>query len=211
MKKIHYSNGYGGQLNYHTLCGKEIHSHDEKEQATIHPELVTCTTCKKTKEWIEDSKPLTSGIKHRIFIESDIIHASEISRAQDDVAELCDAKGEKYVRRVFTQILDRAWHDLEKTWAAVKAADEIYAVTSLIPLSGGSYIGAPVIFNGMCEKAIKENVTGKDVYILNSLKNINWYMIKTDVMKKAFSKNNLFMYDDNYDLVKIDINKIKFK
>jgi hypothetical protein len=106
--------------------------------------------------------------------------------------------------------LDYAWHDLENTWAAVKISDEIYATSSLMPLTGGSYIGAPVIFNGMCERAVKENVTGKSVIILNTLENIEWGMIDMKIMKKAFKDNDLYMYDENYDnLVKVDIKKLK--
>lgn len=81
---------------------------------------------------------------------------------------------------------------IEKTWKAVKLADEIWAKSSLMPLSGSSYTGAPVIFNGMCERAIKENVTGKSVFILSNLKYINWYMINVKVMKQAFNENDLF-------------------
>jgi hypothetical protein len=35
MKTIHYTEGYGGKLNYITICGKEISSHSEKEKATL--------------------------------------------------------------------------------------------------------------------------------------------------------------------------------
>lgn len=209
--ETHYTNGYGGKLNYLTICGKEIHSHSEKEEATIHTEKVTCKKCLESKEWIEDSKTLHAGIKNRIFIESDILHADALRSAQRTVAGFAAEKKEKYVRRVFSKILDRAWHNLDQTWSFVKSADEIYAESSLMPLIGGSYTGAPVIFNGMCERAVKENITGKDVYILNNLKNVNWDMIKVDLMKKAFKNNNLFMYDDNFDIVKVDISKIKKK
>lgn len=80
-----------------------------------------------------------------------------------------------------------------------------------MPLSGGSYMGAPVIFNGMCERAIKEGIEGKSVFILNSIKNINWYMIYIPIMQKTFEKNNLYMYDENYDMKKVDTSKIRKK
>lgn len=212
IKKVHYTVGYGGKLNYVTTCGEEIHSHSDTDGASIDPMKVTCKKCLSTKEWAEDYGHSTgvtkTDIKRRIYLESDILHASELERAQRSVSRLCDEKKVEYIRRVFAEVLDGAWHDLEKTWAAVKKADEIYSDSSLMPLVGGSYMGAPVIFNGMCERAIKEDVRGKDVYILSSLKNINWYMIKLDVMKKAFKHNNLFMYNDDYEITKVDVSKI---
>lgn len=213
MKTIHYTAGYGGKYNYRTACGEEIHSHSDTDGATVNPSEVDCKKCRRTKEWIEDlghsSGETKTDIKRRIYIESDILHEDEFRDAQRTVARLCKHKSEKYIKRVFAEVLDGAWHDLEKTWQAVKNADEIYATSSLVPLCGNSYMGAPVIFNGMCERALKENVIGKDVYILNSLKNINWYMIKIPIMKKAFTKNNLFMYNDEYEMVKVDIKTIK--
>lgn len=215
MKITHYTLGYGGKLNYHTICGKEIHSHSDTESASIDPEKVTCKDCRKVKEWITDLNDKNTNpadIKRRIFIESDVLHASALQSAQWEVEEFCEQKGEKHVRRVFSDILDYAWHDLEKTWEAVKKADEIYADSALMPLSGGSYNGAPVIFNGMCERAIKEGVTGKSVIILRPLKEINWGMIDGKVMKKAFVKNKLFMYaEDRTNLIQIDVKKLKVK
>lgn len=215
MKNTHYTVGYGGNYNYRTTCGKEIHSHSDTEDATINPSEVNCKKCRCTKEWLEDfghsTGEVNTDIKRRIYIESDILHENEFRDAQRSVAQLCTDKSEKYIKRVFSEVLDYAWHDLEKTWQAVKNADEIYATSSLIPLSGGSYMGAPVIFNGMCERALKENIIGKDVYILNSIENIEWYMIDIPLMKKAFTKNRLFMYDTKYDMVKVNVSKIKKK
>lgn len=212
MKIVHYTVGYGGKFNYVTTCGKEIHSHSETETASVDPAEVNCEGCKSEKEWKDDFGYSTGQIKEgvrRIFIESDILHADELRSAQRRVSELCEEKGDKCTRRVFAEVLDYAWHDLEKTWSAVKRADEIYADSSLMPLSGGSYRGAPVIFNGMCDRAIKEGIEGKSVFILNNIKNINWYMIDISLMKKAFTKNSLFMYNDEYDMVKVNVKKIK--
>lgn len=213
MKKvIHYTEGYGGKLNYFTTCGKEIHSHSDKDDAVIDPAKVTCEDCKKTKQWKEDSfeaANINPDIKRRIFIESDILHTSALHCAQLEVSRILEEKNVKHTTRVFSEVFDYAWHDLNKLWEAVKKADEIYADSSLMPLTGGSYSGAPVIFNGMCERAIKENITGKDIYILNELKRIHWDMIKIPIMKKAFKKNNLFMYDENYNIVKVDVQGIK--
>lgn len=211
MKAIHYSrSGYNGDYTHTSICGKKI----KGDAVSVSPENATCKKCLEHPNFIIDfghsSGKTKTTIKRRIFLESDILQADEFHSAQREVSQLVSAKGFKCVGRVFSQVLDFAWHDLEKTWAAVKNADEIYAVSSLIPLSGGSYIGAPVIFNGMCERAIKENVTGKSVYILNQLKNIDWYMIDLDLMKKTFKENDLYMYDDDYEnLIKVDVTKVK--
>jgi hypothetical protein len=211
-KIIHYTHGYGGKLNYLTICGLEIHSHSDTDGATIDPVEVSCKKCRKTAEWIEDYGYSTgetkTDIKRRIFIESDILHADELERAQRQVYRLCNDNGVKHIRRVFDEVLDHAWHHLEKTWEAVKKADEIYADSSLMPLCGGSYMGAPVIFNGMMERAIKEKITGKSVVILNSLKNINWYMIKLNLMEEAFFGNKLLMYDEERNLIEVDVKRV---
>lgn len=210
-KEIHYTRtGYNGDYTYDSICGKKV----KGENISVNPEKTTCTKClahsnHKTdlNEW--QGKGNTS-LKRRIFIESDILKADELRGAQREAYELSEQMGEKCIERVFSQVLDFAWHDLETTWNAVKNADEIYADSSLMPLSGGSYNGAPVIFNGMCERAVKEGVKGKKVIILNSLKNIYWHMIDLKVMKQAFKNNDLYMYDENHDkLIKVDVKKIK--
>jgi len=212
-KTIHYSRtGYNGGYTYTSVCGKEVKTHQDSEESSIHPDEANCEKCKASKEYkadLQESKETKNGIKRRIYIESDILQADEFRDAQSDVSRFAKDKGLKVVDRVFSQVLDYAWHDLEKTWDAVRKADEVYAVSSLIPLSGGSYMGAPVIFNGMCERAVKEKITGKSIIILNKLKNINWYMIDVDLMKKAFSENAFYMYDDDYELTEIDVSKIK--
>lgn len=206
---IHYTRtGYNGDFTYDSICGKKV------KNAYSSPEKTTCKKCLETPTFKSDLNEWTgkgdTTVKRRIFIESDILQADELCSAQGEVADFLDEKKIKYIDRVFSQVLDFAWHDLEKTWAAVKQADEIYATSSLMPLTGNSYMGAPVIFNGMCERAIKENVTGKSVIILNSLKNIYWGMINLKVMKKAFKKNDLYMYDENHDkLIKVNVSKIK--
>lgn len=207
-KIIHYALGYGGNLNYNCICGKEIHSHSKEESARIDLSLVDCPDCLENKIYLQDLAEVNSSdFKRRIYIESDILSSTELRSAQRDVRNIIGDKSTAS-RRVFNEILDFAWHNLEKTWVAVKKADEIYATSSLMPLCGNSYMGAPVIFNGMCERAVKENITGKDIYILNSLEYINWYMIDIPLMKKAFEKNNLFMYDDKYEMSKIDVTNI---
>lgn len=214
MKTIHYSReGYEGNYVYASVCGKKVKTHQDHEESTVHPEKANCKKCMQSAEYKTDLADSTGkgdpSIKKRIFIESDILQAEELRSAQREVFDLAKSKGLRCVDRVFSQVLDFAWHDLEKTWAAVKSADEVYSDSSLMPLTGGSYIGAPVIFNGMCERAIKEKVEGKSVYILNYLKNIYWGMIDIKLMKQAFKKNSLYMYDEQHNLVKVDVSKVK--
>jgi len=210
-KIIHYTRtGYNGDLTYDSICGKKIKSID----ISISPENTTCPKCLAHADHkIDLNDQLGKGdisIKRRIFIESDILQGHELRRAQRAVSGFAKDKNLKCVDRVFSEILDYAWHDLEKTWSAVKKADEIYADSSLMPLSGGSYMGAPVIFNGMCERAVKEGLIGKSVIILNTLDNIYWDMIDLKLMKQAFKKNDLYMYDETHEnIVKIDVSKIK--
>jgi len=210
MKIVHYSRtGYNGDYTYTSVCGKNVHTHKDNEEISVSPELANCKECLATSEYKADTSEAKSGIKIRIYIESDILHASEFRSAQREVLDFAKEQGLECVDRVFSKVLDRAWHNLESTWQAVKDADEIYATSSLIPLCGDPRMGAPVIFNGMCERAVKEKITGKSVIILNKLENINWDYIDIAMMKKAFKANSLFMQDDNFDLVKIEVSKIK--
>lgn len=211
MKIIHYSRtGYNGNYNYSSVCGKLVKTHQDNQESSIYPELANCKKCIATKEFKADTAKIPDGIKVRIYIESDILHADEFRRAQREVISFAKAQGLKCVDRAFSKVLEFAWHDLEGTWKAVKDADEIYSTSSLMPLCGNSYMGAPVIFDGMCERAIKEKITGKSVIILNHLSNICWDYIDIGIMKKAFKKNELYMYDDTGEgIIKIDISKIK--
>jgi hypothetical protein len=213
-KVIHYTWGYGGNLNYNTICGKDIHSHSDTEGADIDPTKVTCDKCKSTDEWKIDHGHATgetkTDIKRRIYIESDIVSASELRRAQNKIGRTLEEQNIKFVPRVFSEVLDFAWHDLPKTWEAVKKADEIYAMSSLMPLIGGSYSGAPVIFNAMCENAIGEGIKGKSVYILSLFNDIHWDMIDLNLLQDVFSEDNsLYMYDEDYDLFRVDSHDIE--
>lgn len=214
MEIIHYSRtGYNGGYNYTSVCGKTVKTHQEKESTVVHPEKANCKKCLSSQKYKLDLAAFESkekDMERRIYIESNILHSDEFVSAQEAAIDFISGRGLSYVDRVFNDVLERAWHDLAKTWEAVKSADEIYATTSLVPLSN-SYSGAPVIFNGMCERAVKENIKGKTVVIFNSLENISWNMINTKLMKQAFKENTLIMYNKNYDLVEIDITKIKDK
>ncbi len=208
--KLHYSReGYEGNYTYISVCGKKVKTHQEKEGSTVHPNKANCKKCLATKVYQTDLNDLNtnSDIKRRIFISSDLLNATEFRSAQFEVYDFAKMQGLTCVDRGFSQVLDFAWHDLEQTWEAVRSADEIYAISSLMPMAGGG--GAPVIFNGMCERAVKENITGKSVIILNELKHVYWHLIDIKLMKQAFKKNDLYMYNNTSDLIKIDITKIK--
>lgn len=210
MSTIHYSRtGYNGDFTYTAVCGKLVNSHKEPDhKAVVSHEETNCPKCLATKEYKSDSSAIPQGIKNRIYIESDILQADEFRHAQREVFDFAKEKGEKCVDRVFSTVLDYAWHDLGKTWTAVKNADEIYATSSLVPMGGGN--GSPTIFNGMCKRAVVEGVKGKKVVILNQLKNVMWDYIDIKIMQNAFAENELYMYDENYDkLVKVDVSKIK--
>lgn len=213
MKKIHYSRaGYNGDYTYTSVCGKQVKTHQENEGSSIYPELANCKECLATNEYKVDVGKTTEDIKIRIYIESDILHADEFTHAQRRVFDFAKRNGLTCVDRVFSKVLDYAWHDLEKTWQAVREADEIYATSSLLPLCGNPSMGAPVIFNGMCERAIKENITGKSVIILNRSSDVCWDYIDISAMKKAFKNNSLLMYaDGGRNIVKIDCGKLKRK
>lgn len=213
-KLIHYSRtGYNGDFTYTSVCGKEVRTHQDHVESTIYPEKANCKKCLATKKFktdLADGIKTKDGILRRIYIESDFLHADEFRRAQREVLDLAKEKGLKCVDRAFSKVLDRAWHDLENTWQAVKDADEIYSASSFIPLCGNPGMGAPVIFNGMCKRAVAENIKGKTVVVLNQLKHICWDYIDIPAMKKAFKDNSLFMYDDdNEKLIKIEVSKIK--
>ena len=128
----------------------------------------------------------------RLFIESDILHEDDLQTAERRVAELLEGAGEKVPKKIFHTTIDYAWHALAKVWELVLSHDEIYANSSLMPLVGNSYTGAPVIFNAIMAKAIEENLSGKKVFLLTKLKDLEWDMIKVELLPKAFKNNSLY-------------------
>lgn len=215
MKTTHYTRtGYNGDFTFNAICGKVVNPHkQENHDITVYPEKANCKKCLNTKEHsidLNESTSINIVIKRRIFIESDIVQCQDLERAKDAVLDYTGQNKLKCVDNVFSRVLDRAWYDLENTWNEVKKADEIWAVSSLVPLCGDSSMGAPVIFNGMCKRAINECVVGKSVFILSSVENISWNWINLDLMKKAFEQNSFFACDKEYrNLIKIDVSKIK--
>lgn len=147
----------------------------------------------------------------RLFVESDILKDDEFRTAKRRLALIFDDAGIEYDKKnVFNEVKASAWNELAETWEAVLRADEIYASSSLTPLLGyGSYTGAPVIFDKMCELAIHHNITGKSVYILRAFGDIDWDEIDLDLLKKAFKSNHLYTLSDDNDFVFEKVNIIK--
>lgn len=156
----------------------------------------------------------------RIFIESDIVDDAQLRRLERNVYNYWNNKGVVLPDDIFDEVIDRAWHDPERAWNAIKEADEIYAVSSLTPLLGyGTYTGAPVVFNTMMQKIIDTELTGKSLILQTSLDDIDWDDIDPELLDKAFKKNFMYVLEWNdakkeYELNQIDINNIirtKFK
>ena len=145
----------------------------------------------------EDNK-----IKTRLFIESDILHKEELDSSKNHAELVLNNLKQPFIDDIFDTCIDFAWHNIPKTWDLVKKHDQIWADSSLMPLSGGSYIGSPLIFNKMMEKAIEEDIRGKDVFILRQLKDIYWGMIDLKLIKTAFKHNNLYFVTEEFDKVK---------
>lgn len=149
----------------------------------------------------------------RLFIETDILHESELKSAQRRVANILEDAGIPFGKDVFDETKDFAWHDADAAWEAVKRADEIYGDSALVPLCGyGSYTGAPVVMDVMMKKAIDENITGKSLFFLRAFKDIEWEGVDNKLMKIAFKKNKLFTmeYDGNdYKFVPVDAKKMR--
>ena len=99
MKIVHYSrSGYNGYFTYTSVCGKEVHTHEDKDEINVHPDESNCEECLKSKEYILDLDALHSvstEIKRRIYIESDILHANEFRNAQRKVLDFAKNKGLK--------------------------------------------------------------------------------------------------------------------
>lgn len=207
-KLIHYSrDGYEGNYTYKSVCGKDVKTHQELEGSTIYPNVANCKDCLDTEEWKQDTEPLPKNVINRIHIESDFLHSDGFRSVKRSCRNYAKERGEEIIPRVFSKVIDLAWHKLDETWEAIKQCDEVWAETSLIPLAGG-YTGAPVIFDAMCKKAIEENLSGKKIFILNNMEFVSWHNIDIEQMKKAFVNNKLFMYNDDYDIEEVDITNI---
>lgn len=107
----------------------------------------------------------------------------------------------------FHQIIINAVHEGDSVWEAVKAADEIYVSTALIPLVYGGNFGSPSLFNSMMYKVIEENVRGKKLFMCGADRRIWWSNIKQDWFKKAFRHNALYLQTDE-GWQRADINQI---
>ncbi len=138
----------------------------------------------------------------RLFIETDDLDQREYRKAQRTVYRLL--QGLEIPDEVFDEVVDNAWHGAAKAWEAVQKADEIYADSSLVPSDGCSYVGSPVVFNTMMEKAAEANIIGKKLIFLRELDDLEWDNIDMVLLAKVFVDNEMFTLEDEV-LVKVNI------
>lgn len=144
----------------------------------------------------------------RIFIDSVKADEDEVESAEFTIEIMLNKKNLPIPTPIFNQVVSNAWHEADIAWEAVKSADEIYANSSLVPLSGfNSYTGSPVVFDVMMEKAITEDVRGKSVFFMRPFKNIYWEQIDVELLDKAFKHNFIYTLEDR-DFVQVDIDKV---
>jgi hypothetical protein len=128
----------------------------------------------------------------------------EYRRAQRTVHNLMGAGNTEYV---FDMSLFDALYNGSEAWKAIKAHDEIYCSTSLVPLIGA--MGSHTLFNGMMYRTIEEGVTGKKVYILNEYGNIQWDNLEAKLIGGAFKKNYLYVLaKDRNTFEQVDIDNL---
>lgn len=142
----------------------------------------------------------------RLFIEIDELEARELATTEFHAANMHGLKDEDF----FDTVIDDAMFKTKELVQAIKDHDEIYCSTSLIPRYGfGSSIGSGNLFNQMMYKAIEDEIFGKKVFIMNEYDNIRWYNLKRDLVDKAFSRNFLYVRDENFEnWVQVDIDKL---
>lgn len=131
----------------------------------------------------------------RIFIEVDInnkFNSWEIESGIDGCMDLSNFEGKK--EEFFWKIICDARFE-KKLFDYIKEADEVYMHTSIIPIVGGTELGSPELWNGMMKKAIEAGLEGKKIFNANDYKNIYWSNVSKDLLKNAFSKNELFVAD----------------
>lgn len=144
----------------------------------------------------------------RIFIESDILKESEVQsvlRSVDDSGMMLVSH--RNAKKFFDKIIGRAMFDFDGTWKHVKEADEIYISSAIIPIDG-CYRGSPELFNGFMKLSIKENITGKKVYINRMRDSIHWRNLEKKLVNKCFKKNYLYALNGDHEFEQVDIDKL---
>lgn len=147
----------------------------------------------------------------RLFIDSDVLHEDELHRVQRKLHFLLKRNNEPISD--FDAIIDMARFNLEATWSAIKEHDEIYADSSLLPLVGGTSIGAPAIMHSMLKQTIKEKIEGKSLILMRPCKDIEWDNVNLKLLHGAFKQlnNRLFTleYIESVGHVKQPLNVFK--
>lgn len=106
----------------------------------------------------------------------------------------------------FDQVIFNADLKKEEVWDAIKKHDGIYCSTSLelrIGVSGGA------LFNYFMQKAIAEQVTGKNIFIFREYKDIDWRRLNPELVDQSLRANSLFTSDEKFvNWVRVDIDQL---
>ena len=187
---IHYSKyGYNGNFTCTSSCGKEIHTHNDKEnKSSINIDIVDCQECKDSETYKQDIE----NFYKNLYLEVDFLTASEYRTSLRTIRY-----ASKDIR--IDRVIENADHDKLKTWEEIKKYENIYFSSSFYPLVVGS-IGAPYLLQALCKKALEENITGKNIYCINSGENLDleWIDDKNSVIE-AFKNNKFYVLDDEYE------------
>ena len=124
-----------------------------------------------------------------------IENASEIdySRIKYYIKDMFGYKGDP--EKFFDEAITNATYSSKEVWEAIKRNDEIFAESSLIDSMG---VSGGTLFNAMMYNCIKENISGKKMYLFSSEKDIWWDNLNRDLFKKTFEndKNTLYTQED---------------
>lgn len=101
-----------------------------------------------------------------------------------------------YIQKPYT-VLSDCGADITKTWSLIVSSDEIY-FQSILARNGRTKIESPDLFNLIMERAIKDGIINKQVFICSDLDEIRWSNIDLNNLKACFSaKNKLFVRESN--------------
>lgn len=142
----------------------------------------------------------------KLFIEND-------SRFDESrMGTLSKLFDKNYLKSSFDIVITDASFNGPEVLKAILQCDEIYMDTALVYNPFGD---ATTLFNNMMYYAIKENITGKSVYIFRQLDEVQWDGLKADFMDKAFKQNYLYVIAkpnkdtfDTFTWEQVDIDKL---
>lgn len=116
-----------------------------------------------------------------------------------------------YIDNFFMTVIENAGHKAAEVWEAIKAHDEIYASTALVPrASYGGKSGNARLFDSLMKMVIDEKVTGKKVFLLREYKEIWWWgELELRLVDLAFRKNYLYVTDEHDETwVQVDTDRL---